>query len=471
MANNAAASSSFVRVRTFILVAVPLAVPIAYSVFFVPWRQEQALMAGAEGKATVIAQLLAFNAAAAIQFEDEKAVNGLLESVRADPDCEYVVAENKDGKQLGAYGDLRRVQRGSVGATARTSVEDDFIQVVAPVMQGRDTTGAVRAGFSTKRISEEGRTFRWTALLLSIVVLLIAGLIAIALGRGFAALFAQLRDSILRTAQRVDQVVGQLAAATAQQTAAAGEESSALHETNATAAQVGEMATAAATRASALTDAGGRAETAATTGLDAVASASKGMRDVRDQMAAIVTGISALSERAAAIGDIASTVGLLAERSNLLALNAAIEAARAGAQGRGFAVVAQEMRSLADGSNRSANQVKEIIGEIQGAISRAVSDVREGERRVQSAESLAENAGKSINRFADVTKESAGVGREIAQAAAAQSAAIEQMVESITHATQAGSTQLETTRQVEETSRQLRSLSRELLEVVAGNPG
>jgi hypothetical protein len=42
------------------------------------------------------------------------------------------------------------------------------------------------------------------------------------------------------------------------------------------------------------------------------------------------------------------------------------------------------------------------------------------------------------------------------------------MVESISHATQAGSTQLETTRQVEETSRQLRQLSRELLKVVLG---
>ena len=46
--------------------------------------------------------------------------------------------------------------------------------------------------------------------------------------------------------------------------------------------------------------------------------------------------------------------------------------------------------------------------------------------------------------------------------------AIEQMVESISHATQAGSTQLETTKQVEETARQLRQLSREMLDVVGG---
>jgi methyl-accepting chemotaxis protein len=192
------------------------------------------------------------------------------------------------------------------------------------------------------------------------------------------------------------------------------------------------------------------------------------MRQVREQMNTIGNTIGALSERAATIGEIASTVALLAERSNLLALNAAIEAARAGTQGRGFAVVAQEMRSLADGSNRSAGQVKAIIAEIQSAIIRAVGDAREGERRVQNAESLADRAGENIRSFAETTREFAKLGKEIAASANQQSVAIEQMVESISHATQAGSTQLETTKQVEETARQLRQLSREMLDVVAG---
>lgn len=156
------------------------------------------------------------------------------------------------------------------------------------------------------------------------------------------------------------------------------------------------------------------------------------------------------------------------QRGGLLTGGAAIEAARAGAQGRGFSVVAQEMRNLADGSNRSANQVKTIIGEIQGAISRAVGDVREGERRVHNAEGLADKAGVSIQNFAEVTREFAHTGKDIASAATQQNSAIEQMVESISHATQAGSTQLETTKQVEETTRQLRDLSHRLIQVVLG---
>jgi methyl-accepting chemotaxis protein len=469
---NTATSAGFVRIRTFVLVAVPLAIPIGFTILWVPHRQEAALTDEARQKAQVLTSMLAANAVAPVQFDDSKALHLVLESAAMDRDLVYVAASAPDGKRLSDYGTLSLMRRGEGNGQLKSWEEDGYLHVSAPIQRDNLTSGYLQAGFSMQRIIDEGRAFRWTAVILSVVVLLVAAVMAFLLGNSFARIFEQLRASILQTARRVDDVVGQLASVTAQQTSAAGEESSALHETNATASEVGHSASAAAQRAAALTEGGGRAEKAASTGLQTVESASKGMREVRDQMSTIVTAISALSERATAIGDIASTVALLAERSNLLALNAAIEAARAGAQGRGFSVVAQEMRSLADGSNRSAGQVKAIIGEIQTRISRAVSDAREGERRVQNAEQLAENAKETIQKFAEVTREFAMLGKEIAQASGQQNASIEQMVESISHATQAGSTQLETTKQVEETTRQLRQLSRELLTVVvAGGEG
>ncbi len=465
-------SSGFVRGRTFILVAVPLALPILFTTVWVPYRQEQALTEGARQKARVLSSILVTNSIAAVQFDDHKALQTILESGSQDSDLSYVLVTGHDGKPMASVGNVALVPQPKSGEEGQLWEADNLIHVSLAIQKDGAPLGRFAAGFSTQRISEEARVFRWTAISLSVVVLLVAAAMALVLGAGFTRLFEGLRASILATARKVDEVVGQLASATAQQTAAAGEESSALHETNTMASEVAHSASSSAKRATEMSEGGGQAEKAAVLGLQSVETASKGMREVREQMGTIGTAISALSERANAIGDIASTVAVLAERSNLLALNAAIEAARAGAQGRGFSVVAQEMRSLADGSNRSAGQVKSIIGEIQAAILRAVADAREGERRVRNAEQLADTAGESIRNFAEVTREFVSLGKEIALSAGQQSSSIEQMVESIAHATQAGSSQLETTKQVEETSHQLRQLSRELLAaVVSGGEG
>ena len=458
-----------IRLRTFLLVAVPLALPIAFTLFVVPYQHQKSLLTGTQRKAEVLVGIFAINAAAPVAFDDLKALRALLQTSSKDPDVSYVVVFNAEGQQLASLGDVQ-TQKKELGLGSLESWADQgMIHVGAPVKGPRDATiGVLQAGFNTQPILAEARSFRTLAIILSIVVLVVAGLMAFLLGAQFSRLFERLRGSILETARSVDEVVSQLASVTSEQTAAASEESSALQESNTTAGDVGHAATAAAQRATALIDGGGRAEESATAGLQSVASAATSLREVRDQMSAITTTIGALSERATAIGDIASTVALLAERSNLLALNAAIEAARAGAQGRGFSVVAQEMRSLADGSNRSAAQVKAIIAEIQGAITRAVSEAREGERRVGKTEQLAEQAGESIRKFAEVTREFALVGKEIAVSATQQSVAIEQVVESIGHATEAGGMQLEATRQVEQTTRQLRELSRQLIEVTSG---
>ncbi len=455
------------RLRTFALVAVPLAPAILFMLFFVPARQRSALMQRAENSAQVLTAIFAENAVAPVLFDDQKGLQALLQSGAKDPDAAYLAVIAPDGRMLASQGRTPSARKTHVEAL-ETWQGDGLLHVAAPIKKDAQVLATLQAGFSTERIEAEARSFRLLAVVLTIAVLIIGAAMAVLLGRNFIALFEQLRHSILRTARSVDEVVNQLAAVTAEQTSAASEESTALHETNATASEVSQAAVQAAQRASALIDGGGRAESAAQEGLQSVALASDGLKGVREQMNTLAGTISSLSERATAIGEIASTVAVLAERSNLLALNAAIEAARAGAQGRGFSVVAQEMRNLADGSNRSASQVKAIIAEIQGPIARAVSDTREGERRVQHAEELATGAAESIRKFANVTREFAAAGKEIAEMARMQSGAIEQMVDSIAHATEAGGTQLETTRQVEETTGQLRQLSSELLVLVSG---
>lgn len=75
--------------------------------------------------------------------------------------------------------------------------------------------------------------------------------------------------------------------------------------------------------------------------------------------------IHELETKSNAIGSIVETISAISEQTNLLALNASIEAARAGEHGRGFAVVADEIRKLAEESNSAAEEIKNIVGDIQ----------------------------------------------------------------------------------------------------------
>jgi methyl-accepting chemotaxis protein len=93
---------------------------------------------------------------------------------------------------------------------------------------------------------------------------------------------------------------------------------------------------------------------------------------------ASLVNVERVEKASAIVQQFLQTTRQLSEQTDLLALNAAIEAARAGESGRGFAVVAEEVRKLADHSNRTADEVREVVTSMRHEVMTASAAFRDG---------------------------------------------------------------------------------------------
>jgi methyl-accepting chemotaxis protein len=135
------------------------------------------------------------------------------------------------------------------------------------------------------------------------------------------------------------------------------------------------------------------------------------LSEAKEKVLILTSGIQASSERemelasklnqlsgsADQVKEILTVISDIADQTNLLALNAAIEAARAGEHGRGFAVVADEVRKLAERTQKSLAEIHATINVLIQAINDSAQEINENsEHAVELTHTADEVEGKII---------------------------------------------------------------------------
>ena len=254
------------------------------------------------------------------------------------------------------------------------------------------------------------------------------------LGKWFNAFVVRIQDIMLqvrRSAQDVAAASTQIAASSEEmargmekQAEQVTQISSAVQEMSASVAEVGTKSATARDRS----EASGKS---ASQGGQVVSETIAGMQAINEAVSASSASVTELGKRGEQIGEIIKVINDIADQTNLLALNAAIEAARAGEHGRGFAVVADEVRKLAERTQKATEEVGESIRAIQDETRRAVDRMDSGTKQVETGVQKAQAAGESLNMIVNNVKEVASMIQNIAAAAEQQGSASEQISRSL----------------------------------------
>lgn len=208
------------------------------------------------------------------------------------------------------------------------------------------------------------------------------------------------------------------------------------------------------------------ADQCAVDGQKIVTAMARGVEALAEEIETSSSAINLLKEDSVSVGAVLDVIRGIAEQTNLLALNAAIEAARAGEQGRGFAVVADEVRTLAQRTQESTQEIREVIERLQGGADTAVERMTGSSRKVGENVDAANNAGAALANITEAVKQIVDLNVQIASAAEEQTTVTEEINRNMVNISEQTDITAESAQSLATAAQELRNLSDNLHQTV-----